>query len=147
MELEPQFSFVPSISASKEFLLRYHEPLAELCFNNVRFWHLQLFPEHSDTSVFGLVPVVMLFVHHSGPKFYKLILFPSSTFAKTFHYSFIIPMLFVSSLLKVIDSVPVLNLILQLFANNWRNLQYLSCDDNFTNACLCSVCCFRHLIQ
>ena len=60
----------------------------------------------------------MLFVNHSDPSFYKLLLFPSSTFAKTFHYSFIIPMLFVSSLLKVIDSVPVLNLILQSLANN-----------------------------
>ena len=60
----------------------------------------------------------MFFVNHSDPSFYKLLLFPSFTFAKTFHYSFIIPMLFVSSLLKVIDSVPVLNLILQSFANN-----------------------------
>ena len=70
-----------------------------------RILALTTVPEHSDTSVFGLVSVVMLFVHHSGPKFYKLLLFPSSTFAKTFHYSFIIPMLFVSSLLKVIYSV------------------------------------------
>lgn len=81
------------------------------------FWHLQLFPEHSDISIFELVSVIMLFVNHSDPSFYKLLLFPS-TFAKTFHYSFIMPMLFVSSLLKVRDSVPVLNLILQSFANN-----------------------------
>ena len=70
-----------------------------------------------NINIFGLVSVIMLFVPHSAPKFYKLLLFPS-TCAKTFHYSFIIPVLFVSSLLKVIDFVPVLNLIVQPFANN-----------------------------
>lgn len=80
-DLNHGFHCVSSINTSKEFLLRYHEPLAEWSFNNssvLIFWHFGLFPVHSGINIFGLVSVIVIFFC-TGPffsSFYKLLLFP-----------------------------------------------------------------------
>jgi len=59
------------------------------------------------------------FLHCSVPSFYKCLLFPSAfTKIVSLFLYVIIAVLFVSSILKVIDFIPILNLISQYLADN-----------------------------